>query len=119
MFMRDLLQKISIDVAGDDLRKRRVAGEPLTAEQPSYGLLLHQLIGRIGCVDLLQRRIIARSEKGEWRSQRTGADTRYNVELGSVAARGPANQKACPECPVRTTAGNRKKANLWSCALLE
>jgi hypothetical protein len=41
MFMRDLFQKIFVDIAGDDLRKRSIAGKPFTAKQPSYGLLRH------------------------------------------------------------------------------
>src|SRR6188472_3350387 len=112
MFMRDLFQKILIDIAGDDLRERRIAGEALTTEQASYGLLRHQLIGRIGCVDLPQCRIIAGSKKGERCRERTGADAGYDVELGPVAARGPAYQKTCAECSIGTAAGNGKKANL-------
>src|SRR5262249_40945830 len=119
MFMRDLFQKILVDEARDDLCKRCVAGESLPAEQPSYWLLRYQLISRISCVDLLQCRIIAGSKKGEWRRQGTSANSSDDVEFGTIASRGPPHQKTRAERPVGTTPGNREKANLRSCPLLQ
>src|SRR5262249_37718546 len=47
------------------------------------------------------------------------ANSSDDVELGTIASRGPPYQKTCTERPVGTTPGNREKANLRSCPLFQ
>ena len=61
--------------------------------------------------DLLQRIVVTRSEEGERRGQRAGADARHQVEFRAIAAFGPAGKNAGAEGAVRAAAGNSQEAD--------
>jgi hypothetical protein len=111
VLVRDLLQEFRRDVARDHAGERRVARKRITAEEAADRMFGHQLIGGISGVDRLQSRVVARPEKGERRRQRAGADAGDDVEFGTVATRGPADQEACAECAIGAAAGNGEEAH--------
>src|ERR1700730_8564148 len=112
IFGRDFGEQIGVDIVGNGFVKRHRTRESVLGERGKDEPLLIDLRRVYVGIDVGERRVILRAEKGKRRDECAGAHTRNELELWAIAVRGPTDQKSSAECAV--VAATRERQNMRS-----